>query len=228
MEQSTINPAVATIKGTLWRALSHFSGKMMVFITTVVLARLLSKVDFGIAGYAIVTIGFLDVMSDLGIGMAVIYFRERPERTNTAFWLNIVIGFVLCFLTWLIAPLAALFFHDPRAIPVIRILALAFPIDALSNIHDSLLQKDLAFGKKIIPDFVRSTSKGIISISLALLGFGAWSLIYGQIFGMAIAVMAYWWVHPFRPRLRVDTTSIRGLLRYGTGIVITKDRKSVV
>ena len=44
----------------------------MLFVSTIVLARLLSKDDFGVVGFAVTTIGFLDVMSDLGVAPALI------------------------------------------------------------------------------------------------------------------------------------------------------------
>lgn len=212
--------AVATVKGTFWRYISHLSGKTVVVVTTIILARLLSKEDFGIAGYAIVAIGFLDVLSDLGIGVAIIYFPDDHKRWNTAFWLNLVVGAGLYLITYSVAPFIATFFHDSRAIDVIRVLGLTFPISAVSNIHDALLQKQIAFGRKLIPDFFRSLTKGVISIALAVLGFGPWSLIYGQLVGTAISVISYWWIHKFRPTFEIEKSYIRPLLSYGMGIVM--------
>ena len=47
-----------TVRGTFWSYASFYSGKLMVFISTIILARLLTQEDFGIAGYAIVVISF--------------------------------------------------------------------------------------------------------------------------------------------------------------------------
>lgn len=58
--------ALATMRGSVWTSISRYSGKFLVFISTVILARLLSQEDFGVAGYAIVVIGFLDILSDVG------------------------------------------------------------------------------------------------------------------------------------------------------------------
>jgi hypothetical protein len=56
------NLTKATLQGTLWSYTSRYSGKFLVFISTAVLARLLLKEDFGIAGYALVIIGFMEVL----------------------------------------------------------------------------------------------------------------------------------------------------------------------
>jgi PST family polysaccharide transporter len=213
------NFARATIHGTFWRYAAFYSGKFMVFISTIILARLLTKEDFGIVGYAVTIIGFLEGLSDLGIGPALIYHRDDPEAADTAFWLGILISSVLFALTLLLSPLAGAFFNDPRAVPVTQILALTFPVSALSDTHKALLRKRLAFGLNFVPEFAQSLTKGIASIILALLGFGPWSLILGQLSGTAIAVIAFWWVLPWRPSFRVVGHLARSLLDYGLKIV---------
>ncbi|MFQ5617011.1 MAG: lipopolysaccharide biosynthesis protein, partial [Anaerolineales bacterium] len=213
------NLARETVRGTFWTYASYYSGKLMIFLSTIILARLLTKDDFGVVGYALVTISFLDVLNNLGVGPALIYHREDPKAADTGFWLGLAVSGGLLGLAWLVAPLAGWYFGDPRAIPVIRVLSLTFPLSAFSNIHDSLLRKGLAFKNKFIPDFARAVGKGLFSILFALLGFGAWSLIFGQLIGVAVTVVAYWKVLPWRPSLRFVSSLARSLLRYGISIV---------
>ncbi len=212
--------AETTLRGTFWTYVTYYSGKGMVFLSTILLARVLTQEDFGVAGYALVTISFLDVLSDLGIGQALIYHREDPNAPATAFWLGLGVGISLYALTYLLAPAIALFFNDPRAVAVIRVLALTFPLASLSNVHVSLLQKGLDFRRKFLPDFLRMTSKGLLSVLFALLGFGAWSLILGQVGGTALSVVAFWRAMPWRPSLRFDRALARTFLSYGLHIVV--------
>ena len=209
----------ATIQGTIWAYAATYSGKLLVFISTMVLARLLSEEDFGVAGYALVAIGFLEVVQGLGISSALIYYRDDEERKDTGFWLVLGFGILLFVITWLISPLAGWFFRDPRAVEVTRILGITFPLSALGSVHNALLRKEMAFRRKFIPELVRSLSKGIVSIALALMGFGYWSLIIGQLVGTAISIIAFWRVTPWRPRFRFNYQMVPGLLKYGTGIV---------
>jgi O-antigen/teichoic acid export membrane protein len=217
--QNPVSVGKEMAKGTMWIYASSYGGKFIVFLTTLILARLLTQDDYGVVGYAQVFISFLDVLSDLGIGAAIIYYRKDPRAADTAFWLGVIIGASLYALSWLVAPLASWYFNDPRVIPVIRTLGLIFPIMALSNIHDNLLRKELAFKNKFVPDLVRSTSKGLFSITFALLGFGMWSLVLGQLLGAMISVVAYWKVYAWRPSLHFNTELARGLVTYGLNIV---------
>lgn len=208
------------VKGVMWTSASFYSGKMLVLISTVILARLLSQDDFGIAGYAIVVISLMDVLSDLGVGASLIYYHEDPDAADTAFWLGMGISIFLLVVLWLGAPLMGIFFNDARAVPVIRALAFYFPLSALGNIHDSLLSKELSFGKKFVPDLARAFGKGMISILFAIFGFGAWSLIIGQLVSAVISTIALWWVFPWRPSLRYVHNWVRPLLGYGGKTVV--------
>jgi O-antigen/teichoic acid export membrane protein len=209
-----------TLRGILWNYASYYSGRLLVFLSTIILARLLTQEDFGIAGYAIVVISFLDVVNELGIGAALIYYDERPEVADTAFWLGLGVSVMLFATTWFAAPLVGDFFRDARAIPITRVLAFTFPLTALGSVQYALLQKSLAFGRKTIPDVGRALGKGIVSITLALMGAGAWSLIIGQLGGVLIWLICLWIVHPWRPSLRFHGSLARPILSYGTGSML--------
>lgn len=205
-----------TISGTFWIYVARYSGKFFVFISTVILARLLLQSDFGVAGYALSVIGILEVLQGLGVGAALIYFKGDPDRTTTAFWLGLLVGVSLFAITWFLAPLTGLFFEDPRAVAVTRVLGFTFPLTALGDVHGMLLYKELAFRRSFLPEIGRAAGKGIAAIVLALAGLGAWSLIYGQLAGVIAGVILYWLVIPWRPTLRFNLAHARGLLTYGT------------
>ena len=209
-----------TIRGMIWVSVSTYSGKFLVFLSTIILARLLTQEDYGVAGYALVFISFLDVLDGLGIRAALIYHKRDPKRTNTGFWLGLMVGVGLFALTWITAPLAGWFFRDPQAVPVTRALGFVFPIAAFGIVHDALLRKELAFKKRVIPEFARTLSKGIMSITLAWLGYGAWSLIFGQLLGVFVSTVALWIVVSWRPKFEFQRAMVRPLLSYGSRIVM--------
>lgn len=209
----------AAVQGTAVRYLIFFSSKLLLFISTAVLARLLTQDDFGVVGFAITTINFLDVISSLGVGPALIYYPESDRTSSTAFWANLIISFVIFGFAWLIAPLVALYFRDPRATDVIRILSLAYPVSSIGDTYGTLLAKRLSFNRTFLPEFLRAMTKGFSSIGFALAGFGAWSLIIGQICGEAVATIAYWKSLPWRPSFIMELATLKSLLDYGVKYV---------
>jgi PST family polysaccharide transporter len=219
-EQKASNLVRATIQGTIWSYATTYSAKILVFISTVILARLLLQEDYGVAGYALVIMSFIEILEGLGIGQALIYYDRAPERANTGFWLSLAAGVGLMLITYFIAaPIGGWFFKDPRAVEVTRLLSLSLPISALGLVHEYLLIKALAFKQKFLPELAKALAKGVVSIVLALSGWGAWSLIWGQLAGTVVSVIAFWIVIPWRPTFGFDKAAARSLLSYGLKII---------
>jgi O-antigen/teichoic acid export membrane protein len=210
----------ATVRGTFWNYASYFSGKFIVFLSTLVLARLLSPDDYGVAGYAFTIVSFIEIASDLGVSAALIYHREEPKATDTAFWLALGIGAALSFLVWLAGPLAGEFFDNPRATVITQVLGLQFFITAVGDIHNTLLQKQLSFRLKFIPDLAQSIGKAVVTIVLAYLGFGPYSLVVGQLGGFLTADVVLWFVTGWNPRFQFSPRIARAMLTYGSNISI--------
>lgn len=215
--------ARTTVTGTAWNYSAFAVGKGLVFLSTILLARLLVPEDFGLVALGLLVLRFLETLGDLGVGPALIYSSEDPERTSSvAFGINLVMGVVLTASAVLAAPLIADFFHDPRLVPVLRVLALSILLTALRNVHASRLKKELAFRRRFVPEITRTAAKGVISVVFAWLGFGVWSLVWGQLAGEVTATVLYWWVARWRPRFSFDSGVARALLGYGGQIVLLK------
>jgi len=212
--------AKTTIHGTLWMYVAMYSSKLVNLISLTILARLLLKEDFGIANFALVFVSMVD-FPGLGIGPALVYHDKDSERTNSGFWLAIIVGFVMTVGTLLGAPLIGDFFQDARAVPVIRVFAIYFLLVGFGVIPSSLLTKNLSFKLKFIPDFAGSMSKGVISIALAFLGFGAWSLIAGNLMNTLMSTVVLWmvWRSDWRPSFRFNFKEAWALMKYAGSIV---------
>ncbi len=212
--------AKVTIRGTFWSYLSVYTGKLMVFISTIILARLLSKSDFGVVGYAFIVTSFLDALNGLGIGPALIYHKDEPETADTAFWLGLGVGIGLFVLTWFAAPFIGDYFHDERAVGVVRMMVLVYPISALGNVNSIYLSKRLDFRKKFVPEVSYALVKGVVSVGMAILGFSYWSQVWGQVIANGASVIVAKVVNPWRPRLRFSRSIAKSMLRYGLNIVV--------
>src|SRR3954471_10590963 len=93
----------------MWAGAADAAGKVLVFIATLVLARLLVPSEFGLVAFALSIIYALDYVGDLGLGAALIYRAdaEDPRVASTAFWIGMGGSLVLFGISWLIAPLLA-------------------------------------------------------------------------------------------------------------------------
>jgi len=202
--------------GALWNYITFAGSKGLVFITTVILARVLAPEDFGLMALGLLAVNYLSKLNDLGIGAALIYRQEDVEQTaDTAFFLSVGMGLILSLAVFLSAPLIAGFFREPRVQPLLHILSMTFVISGLGNIHEVRLRKELDFRRRLIPQISQRFFKGAVSITLAISGFGVWSLVWGQMAGTLAAAILFWWIYPWRPSLRFDLDAARMIVSYG-------------
>lgn len=210
-----------TIRGTIWGYLSFASGKLLNFVATLVLARLLLPEQFGLVAYCTVVIQYLDIINTAGINSALIARKDKLESAaNAAFLINIFMGVAVFAFAWVLAPTVAEFFHEEQLVGMFRLTALVLPIDVLGLVPDALLQRNLRFREKLIPDISRNITKGLVSILLAYLGFGYWSLIWGQIAGTLISVILSWLLVSWRPNWVFEWETTREMLTYGGHIIM--------
>ena len=213
--------AQKTAWGFFWNFSAYFLGKIVVLITTSILARLLAKNDFGLIAIAVVAINYLSVLKDLGLGVALIQRRGNVEEAaNTVFTINIIIGLALSSIILPLAPLVAIYFRDPQITSVLRWMGVSFIINALGSVHTNWLIRDLDYRRKLIPDLASPLLKGVVSISLAYLGYGVWSLVFGQIAGAVASVILVWIIFPWRPRFSLDRKIARGLMKFGASVTV--------
>jgi PST family polysaccharide transporter len=171
----------------------------------------------------------MDTVGDFGVSSALIYERKRPdEAADVSFVISIATGLLWFVTALLAAPLVAYFFNDPAVEPIMRVMGFVFVINSLGNTHDALLRRELEFKKRLVPDFAMALLKGVCSVVLALRGWGAWSLVYGQLAGTAVATLALWAVVPWRPSWRVSAGVARGMLSYGVKIVSVNVLSAVI
>jgi O-antigen/teichoic acid export membrane protein len=210
-----------TVKGVLWNYVSFASGKFLTFISTIILARLLAPDLFGLVAIALLAIQYLDAIGDLGVSEALIYQRDNVERAaNIAFIVSIIAGVVLATVAYFGAPLVASFYNEPDVTLMLQVLGASLIINSFGQTQLALMTKELRFRQKVLPDLGRSLIKGVASIAFAFMGFGAWSLIWGQVAGAVAMTAILWLVSKWRPRFMWDWALARTMINYGGQVVL--------
>src|SRR5204862_6377484 len=125
--------AAAAARGGLWLAVTMLLTRSSGFLVSVVLARLVAPEQFGLLGMANVALAAIAMVSELGLGAALVQRprgRDFETAASTAFWMNVAFGWLLVALNAACAPLVAAFFHDPTVTPVLRVMGLQFGTNA--------------------------------------------------------------------------------------------------
>jgi O-antigen/teichoic acid export membrane protein len=212
-----------TLRGLAWAYGSYVGGRVLILVSTAILARLLSPKDFGLVSIALIAIALLETFSDLGVAQALIVAPddELPERASTAFFFSVLLGLLLTVVTAATGPAAAAFFHQPALVGLLPVLGLNFLITSLGTTHYALAQKRIDFRSRTIAEFADVVLRGATSVGLAIAGFGAWSLVLGYLVGTAALTTALWTLIPWRPSLRAPRRHLGSLLRFGGALTVT-------
>ena len=209
-----------TARAIFWNFVAYGLNKGLVLVTISILARLLGRDDFGLVALAVVAINYLSVIKDLGLGIALIQQQEDVNKAaNTVFTLNLIIGIFLSAVLIPLAPLVADYFNNPLVTPVLRWLGLSFFIGAIGSVHVVWLLREMDYRRKMVPDLGSTLIKGIVSIGLALAGYGVWALVIGQLCGILSSVIMVRVMVPWRPRFTLDLKIAKSLLAFGSSII---------
>ena len=199
-------------RGLIWKGGSSMIRQLLRIVVTVVLARLLSPHDYGVAGMVIVFASLVDIFGDLAIGAALV---QRPhlseDERSTAFWVSVAAGasFTLGGLA-LAGPLAA-FYGTPAVKPLFMVMSLSFVITAVGSTQSALLVRAMDFRRlelRLTGGAVAGATAGLV---LAWRGAGPWALIGQQVTAAIFATALVWRISDWRPQLRFSRASLREL-----------------
>jgi glycosyltransferase involved in cell wall biosynthesis len=85
-------------------------------------------------------------------------------------------------------------------------------------VPDALLQHRLAFNRRFWPTIAAPVGRYAIAIPLASMGFGAWSLVWGQLIGISAEVLLLIVLADWRPRVGWSPAAAGQLLRYSARV----------
>jgi len=174
------------LQAIAWTGSAQWIAQIFSWISTLFVARTLTPRDYGVFAMAMMYMGFISVVSEFGVGSAVIVLRDLGRRQvaelNT---LSLVAGFF-----WFVISLAAAraigaFFSSDELPLVIYVMSAGFLVGSAKVVPESLLQQELRFKLLACLDSLRSLLQASATVAAALLGWGYWSLVVGYLLGIA-------------------------------------------
>lgn len=209
-------------KGVVWATLGSSLTQAAKLVLKVALARLLLPEDFGLVAIGLLVINGLALFTELGIGTAIIQRKDRiKESSDAAFLMVLALGVILFSLAFILSPLLAKFFGKSTVEPIVKILSFTFIISSFGIIPSNLLTKEIQFKKRFLPDTLSVAVYGVVTISLALMNYGVWSLVYGYVASVVSQVVLVWLVSGWKPSGKFERKVARELFGYGKYILGT-------
>jgi len=196
-----------------WTGLAKGLSQTFSWVSTVIVARLLTPQDYGLVGMATLFFWAIQSLGEFGLGAAIVKRRDLPDeqiaQVNTV---AVLFGLAGMAVVCAAAGPMSVFFATPELQAVMMVTSLTFLVSGFRTVPSALLQRDLRFKRLAANDTVLALSQAASALLLAWLGFGYWSLVLASVIGTALGTVALVSARPFRfavphhPTIRAVTT----------------------
>lgn len=202
-------------KSIFWIVWSRGVVQVLSFLSTLIVARLLSPADYGLMALAVIWTSVISLIAELGLGAAVVQFRDLEEsELNTCFWLIVGIGAIGYFTLYASGPTLAAWFTSPILSDVLRMVGLSLPLIAIRTIPDSLLRKRLQLDKVSKAEIASTTVTTPVVLGMAWYGAGVWALVAGAVVMPLVQCILSFWFARWWPGLHMGSRRLYEILRY--------------
>jgi O-antigen/teichoic acid export membrane protein len=207
-----------TVRGMAIMGLSFTVQTVLQIGFIAVLMRLVTPAQYGLVTGSLVAVFFTTLLAESGIGAAIVQRRELTrDHVRVGYTLSVALGLICWGLLAALAPWVAAALNLPQLTPYVRVVALIFVLNNLT-LSDYILARRLQFGRLAIAESVAyGVGYGAVAIWLAVDGYGAWAIVWGQVAQSGLRTLLVWCFapHPVRPLFR--RREARELLGYGSG-----------
>jgi O-antigen/teichoic acid export membrane protein len=209
----------AARRGAMLGMGTQMSKQVLSVLATVVLARLLTPADFGIVAAVNTLMGLAVIGTTLGFAPAVIRRLHLDETfVSTLFWSSLGVSASLGLVLIAAAPWLAGMFGRPEAAAYVAVMVPALVCDVCASIPLAMLQRDLRFAALYGSILVAMVVYVVVQIVLALAGFGAWSVIIGQVAMSTTSLVLALALTRWLPKRRFARGVVRSELGFAGGI----------
>ena len=183
------------MRGIAWTGMAKWSTQLVTWGATVILARLLTPEAFGIVSMATLYLGFVALFNEMGIGSAVVNMRDlTPAEIRQIHTVSVGLGLAGLLVACGMAIPIGMLFHAKEVPPVIAVLGLSFVVNAFKTVPVALLQREFRFKFLAFNEGCQAVVMASAEVAFALMGFGYWSLVLGELLGLAAAAaLAFAW-----------------------------------
>jgi len=208
------------VHGGIWVFALRITDRLFGLARTIILARLLAPTDFGLFGIALLAMSALETFSQTGFNAALIQKKEDTKPyLDTAWTVQATRGIFLALILFLIAPYVAAFFEAPAAKPILQVIGLSALLQGFTNIGVIYFQKELEFHKQFVYMFSGTLVNVGVAISAAFLLRSVWALVFGLLAGNLVRMVVSYFIHPYRPRPRLEGAKAKELYTFGKWIL---------
>lgn len=204
---------------TKWSAITEIIAKLVLPITSMVLARILTPDAFGVVATISMIITFAEIFTDAGFQKYIIQHNFLDDLSfnnsvNVAFWSNLVLSLILWLIIVIFANPLARFVGNPGLGKVISISCISIPLAAFSSIQMAVYRRSFEYKTLFKVRMSGVVIPLVVTIPLAFLLKSYWAIIIGSIAQNIINAVLLTVYSSWKPRLFYDWTILKEMLSF--------------
>lgn len=188
------------------------------FVRDFILAILLLPAVYGIYYVVESFIAIISYFSDIGFAGALIQKKEAvtDEELQTSFTVQLLLTLAIVAVVLIFSPAIAGFLNFPKeGVLLLQAFVIAFFLSSLKTIPSVILERNLEFGKFVIPQVVETIFYTVTVLFLAFQGYGIYSFIYAVLVRSIAGLVMMYLIRPWKIGLAFSRPAISQLLRFG-------------
>lgn len=212
------NLGAAIIRGSAISGSAGLITLLLGFTRSILMARLLLPEHFGIVALALFFTGIAGQLRGFGLDFALIHRQEADETfMGVYFTARVALDIAAFGLLLLAIPLVQRGYPAiPELSAVLPYLVLVAVLGSMSQVQETLIRKNLAFGAMARVDVISSAVMTLVAPFLAWQGWGLWALVAEQVSGQLTRFLLTWFpFRQWRPHFRWSRSEIQWLWQYG-------------
>lgn len=194
------------LRGITWTGGIKLVTVLLGWTSTVIVAQILSPADYGLITMATVFIGLTTMITDFGLGSAIVALRDLSgELAAQLHAMAALFGGVAFGVSCIVAVPLSRFYATSSLVPVTVVLSTVLVLDSLRIVRTSKLARELRFKYLSLLEALKSLLAVTFTLVLVFSGAGYWSLVLGNVFaslGVTLFVLIRLPQHFARPRFR--------------------------
>jgi O-antigen/teichoic acid export membrane protein len=207
-------------RGGIASVVSVYGSGIIQFIGVIVLARLLTPEDFGLAALVLVFSRFAPLLIDCGMTDATTQKNKISQgQISALFWLNSGIGVAVAGVLAASSPLIAWLYHDQRLQSIALYSSITYVFTGISIQHMSLLRRSMKFVEIAKIQFLSALVGLVFAFILAKSGCGYWALVLRPVVSACCLAAGAWLACRWKPGQPVFDAEVKSMLRFGMHVL---------
>lgn len=212
-----------TSDGLFWGGMNNLAQQVIGVIFGIILARLLSRADYGMMAMIGVFSLVATALQNSGFTTALANLEHPTQRDyNSVFWFNIIAGIVLYIILFFSAPFIALYYNNDALIPLCRYAFLSIVFASWGTAQNAWLFKNLKAKQQAKAAMTAVLTSSTVGAVMAFNHLGYWSLATQGLVYVLLNTILVWHYSQWRPSFKeISMEPVRRMFRFSFKILAT-------